>query len=200
MLPTQRDWDTGTALDPIGATTTALGLGLQSLTRHPFSTRPVRVIATLAIPVSIAFNFSHDFSFDDTLNEIFARFLLIWLVHMSFIHFLVAPKDIDLCRKFLQKNNDHKEEASEISDKNGIRTTVDAAAERALSGWKTAYTFLFNARGIYTTWTVPTLVSEVDRLQREGETTSSAEIEKMGVTYPKRKAMSKHHFVFTPYH
>lgn len=87
-------------LRPIAATALAFGLGLSSLSRQ--SKRPRITLLTISIPTLTAFLFDNDFSPDDYLNEIFARTLLIWLAHMSFLLVWLPLRQFSLTERDLQ--------------------------------------------------------------------------------------------------
>jgi hypothetical protein len=58
-------------------------------------------LLAISIPTLTAFYFYDEFSPEDSLNEIFARFLLIWLAHMLFLLCLVPAKELQMDRRDL---------------------------------------------------------------------------------------------------
>ncbi|SPJ76001.1 uncharacterized protein FTOL_05732 [Fusarium torulosum] len=112
------------------------------------SSHPRFTLSFIAITIIVAFQSSNEFSADDFVNEIFARFLLIFLAHQSFLHWILAPEEVDIERRGFSGLSSkyqtvQKEDVSQLHFQEGTSRN-----------WTFAYKMLFNARCLGTKWQV----------------------------------------------
>lgn len=140
------EWEISPSLRPIASSALAVAFGLSSLSRQ--QTNPGTSLLVISIPILAAFYFYNDFSPDDALNEIFARFLLIWLAHMSCLLCLVPSEELQLDRKrfIAHAQKEVSESVEQASHSQHPRS------KGQLQSWRYAYKTLFSRRDIGSPW------------------------------------------------
>ena len=124
-------WSVLSALKPVTASLIAIGLGVLSLSGTKRFTHPRTTFILIAIPALIALKHCRDFSWDEFVNEIFARFLMIWLAHMSFIHFLAHTSQIKI---------------QQVVEGSGVLGSYLPNQAAILQDWRYAAKTIFNAK------------------------------------------------------
>ncbi|KAH6954448.1 membrane bound O-acyl transferase family-domain-containing protein [Fusarium avenaceum] len=126
----------------------ALGVGISFYSLSKKSSHPRFTLFSIAIPIIVAFRSSNEFSADDFVNEIFARFLLIFLAHQSFLHWILAPEEVDIERR---RFSDLTSKYQKVQKEDVPQLHSWQGAPR---NWTFAYKMLFNARCLGTKWQV----------------------------------------------
>lgn len=125
-----------------------LGVGISLYSLSTKSSHPRITLLFISIPIIAGFQSSNQFSADDFVNEIFARFLLIFLAHQSFLHWILTPEEVHSeRRRFSNLSSKYrtmqKEDVSQLHLRQG-----------APRNWTFAYKMLFNTRCLGTKWQV----------------------------------------------